>query len=525
VVLDKDAFSRSPSRMVLYTLLFGILFHYVQLLIRISSKFIKVWHAYYSVRVVESVTQYGSVEVLSWISGFDNFVSSPGLPITGAILSLVTDLKSEYIIAYFGLPALIICILSSYLILRKLFNNITGLVSIYATLISISIINFLYALFNYSLVNVSLLTLMVFILLTLSEDKSRAAVVISDLLVVSSVIYYMPGTLLLVSLIFIFMLLARTFYARRLGSGGLFSVILFSAAFSFAYFVYVGSTFYNDFHEYLLMFLRSLKAEPFVVYAESRIQMLDPVMKILVYTSRLGVSRIFTFLAGSLSCIIYFRKKHFWFVTTGIALTLLSGLSIFIHEITDYTLRFNIYLYIFAPAFTAGFLSMLRKTVGLKRFNHLQRSKAIKGLQTLILTFILFIPLFGGTSSWLFSQVLMPTNPKTASDIYYFMDETYDLSKFIGTYVSSNITIIGNYRYGYVKAIYDLDFIEMNDYFINSIERYRSLGWILILSTLSKKAPDRYCSVISNDKYELLDWYINKIYDSSLSIVYENIGD
>ncbi len=519
-VSEKDTSLISNGKTLFFYILFGILFHSVHLLIITSGGFIKVWHTYYIVRAIESIAHYGSVSSLNNIHSFDNFLSSPGAPITGSILLLITELNSENITAYFGLSTLIVSVLGAYLIIKRLFfDKIPYFLAIYVTLVTMSVINFLYATFNYIIINVSLITLAVFMLIVLSIKNLQSIIFLQIIFVISSAIYYLPGTLLIFLFVFISVLLIRIFNKEKLTSSGIFSALIFSSTFLLAYFLYVGFAFFDDFVQYLSVILQNLRVTPFIVYSEPRIEMLDPVMRILVYTAKLSVLRLFVFLIGSIFCIKLI-KKHFWFVTSGMILALLSATYIFIHAITDYTLRFNTYLIVFGPVFTIGFLKSFRKTINGKIFDQMQHHTIQQKLLTIIFGFILFTLLFGNISSWLFSQILMPTSPKTAFDIYY-MKETYDLSKFIGTYVDQNSIVIGNYRYGYVKSIFDLNFIELNDYFINSINQNRNWDWILVLSILSKNAPDRYSSMLSNHTYEFLNGYYAKIYDSAYSLVYK----
>jgi len=514
----------SNKKLLLYTLLLGALFHLIYLINMTSDNMIKIWHTYYFVRGIELVSQYGTTEALNGIRSFDNFLSGPGLPVMGSILSFLTGLTPEHIASYFGLSALILCILGSYLVMRKLFNdNITDLALLYTIMISVGAVNFLYATFNYAITNLSFLMLMTFTLLTFSESNSQGKVVIIAIFVISSLVYYLPGTLIFSLLIFISVLLTRALYARSLRLKSLFFASLITLTLSLAYLVYYGFAFYGDFYAYLSTILQGFKLEPFIVYTEARTMTLDPLMRFLLYTSRLSILRFLAFLLGSLYCFI-FMKERSWFAMAGIFLTILSGSSIFIHGITDYTLRFNIYLYVFSSALLIAFLSMLRKILELDILNRLHRGNVLKYLKVFVTTLILFSLLFGIISSWLFSYILVPVSPKSASDSHYYMRETYELANFIGTHIDLNTTIIGNYRYGFVKSIYDLNFIELSDYFINSIEQYREPQWILVLSALSKEAPDRGCSIVPDRVYKLLDRNFNKIYDSSLSFVYENNG-
>jgi hypothetical protein len=119
----------------------------------------------------------------------------------------------------------------------------------------------------------------------------------------------------------------------------------------------------------------------------------------------------------------------------------------------------------------------------------------------------------------------MPIMPKIASDERYFMYDSWMVSQFVGKKLdtSSGIDIIGNYRYIYIKSLYDLEFHELSSDFVKNVGTLYSKGsWLIVLSSLSLKLPDRNCGTIPQEIVENLSHNTILIYNSYYSLVFYN---
>jgi hypothetical protein len=496
--------------MMLFAALFGLVFHASQVIEAYAGNIIRVWHQYFAIRSIDSIIKNHNINELQRI--FDNYASSPASPILGSVLSMITGLNSTQVMM-FGLVYIVVLIISLKIVTKKIIKGENGSTSSIFMIVAMSFSAFCTLLGTYSQASLAFSYLIILILTEMLHDYNMAAVnkgFISSrlltlmLLCYAGLLYYLPLTFLIISLLLIGGLASNIpNYVKRI------SLILFIIA--SAYFIYVGFTFYNDFKSYINVFINSFKPEIFIIWSGSAIERLDLIFQVLLWLTRAYPFTLIFILAG----LFYAYKTEPSFRL--LALLGIIGISgaisgKFVHALTDYTLRLNS-------------LVLLATPLGLHYGAQLVRiiSKKIKLRPTFTRVFIplLFtITLITLISIWFFSALMYPVLPKSASDSHFFIRETFKTSIYVGNMLKypDNILISANYRYGYLMSIYGIN--RISDYLTIIDSHANEQTAIIVLSKLSKDLPDFGKPPLSNEQWNKLHEFFNIIYMSSQSIVF-----
>ncbi|MEM3610321.1 MAG: hypothetical protein QW076_05480 [Candidatus Anstonellales archaeon] len=261
------------------------------------------------------------------------------------------------------------------------------------------------------------------------------------------------------------------------------------------------------------MLINEFKLAPYIIYTESKFGMLDPVFQFLLQLTKMQLVALVLIFIG----IIYAYK-----VQSSLRFLAILGLSgligaiggKFIHFITDYTLRLNVFIMLAAP---------MGLYYGAQLIQNIFRKIILKKMQSsrILLIFIFSVILIGSVSSWFFSQLMYPETPKTASDSHFYIHDAFLTSTFIGNNLESpnNILFLGNYRYRYLTSIYKID---LNEDYGNlwSIYVIRRQSIFLVLSKLSVQIDDRYSPPLGKKYWDQLYGNAVILFDSRMSKVF-----
>ncbi|MGB9826900.1 MAG: hypothetical protein ACPLSM_00070 [Thermosphaera sp.] len=490
--------------------LFGLVFHASELLGIYAGNTIRIWHSYFSVRSIESVVVSRNIGDLPRI--FDNYVSSPASPIIGGVLSIVLGLNSVTVMM-FGFVYIIVIVLSLETITKTIVKeeNKNERRFPLSMIIAMYFIPHSALIGHYSLASISLLSLIVFILVKITEyDKAtNHTFILSRLLTLillcySALMYYLPLSFLMSILLLVGISASKVpDHVKRI------SLTLFTIA--SAYFIYVGFSFYDDFKTYINALTESFKPEPFIIWSENAAKRLDPVFQILLWMTRTYPLTLIFVLTGLLYA--YKAKPSLRFLTLLGIVGVIGALSAkFFHILSDYTARLNVLVSLAIPLGLYYGAQLIKRT--LEKIN-------LKSTPIRVFVFLLLILMITNSiSSWFFSGLLYPASPKSASDHHYYIDESFKTAIYVGNMQewSSNVIISANWRYGYLKSIYGIKLCWEYSVIIDSYAGEQTI--IIVLSDLSKDFPDYASPPLGNEKWARLHESLNVMYMSSHSRIF-----
>lgn len=503
-----------------------------------DENIIGIGHVYYNVRGIDIVRKTGYISSLKFIKTFDNFLSSPGLPIFGSILSMVTSFGSIQFVTFWGISFYALVLLFVYIVINSFLShkikNSSLSMYIFIAITVIWLISILSPFVNYNLVVLPLLYLTTYLLIRISLSLgNNVGNAISFLITLSaSLLYYLPGVLafafIMGSLFFGYFLEGRRTHKENIlkRTPELKWIVLLGVLLIILYIVYIGYFFYDDFSIFIYVMLRNIKSIPFVIVTGLREEILDSSLRFALYLSRINIMNLLIIIVAGFLSVLADRSVTRWLGLSTLLFASLVLISRFVHVVTDYVARFNIYLALVAPislfiffnkAYIINILVILKRLTG--RFS-LRKQQFIY-----IETFLLTLCLIGSVFSLLYSYLLIPLTPKIASDARYFMYDSWMVSQFVGKKLDtfSGIDIIGSYRYMYIQSFHDLKFHELSSYFVKNLGVLYSKGsWLLVLSSLSLKLPDRNYEPVSQEIVENLSCNTVLIYNSYYSLVFYN---
>jgi hypothetical protein len=501
---------------------------------------IGIGHIYYSIRGIEIVKETGSILSLKFIKTFDNFLSSPGFPIFGSIFSMITLLESTQLLIfgeiwiYALILVLVFVMINSFKSHKIKRSSISLYILIFITVVSL--LSILPPFLNYNFLVLPLLLLMIYLLTAISLSLGNTVGnAISFLLALSaSLLYYLPGTLMVIfiigSLFYGNFLKERKAYKEDniLAKTTVFKWIAGSSVLLITlYIIYQGYFFYEDFSLFFRVMLRNLKVEPFIVVTGLREKFLSDSMRFALYLSRIGFIGLGIIMVASMFHILACHSSARWLSLSTLLFSVFKLGSQFVHAFTDYISRFNIYLALVAPVSLFAFFNKTSLVSILYILERLFRKEFLSKKQLIyIQTFLFSLCLIGFTFSILYSQLLIPLTPKMVSDERYFMYDSWIISHFVGKNLKgyAGINILGFHRYMYIQSLYDLNLYELSSNTIENLETlYSKRSWILILSSLSLKLPDRYTGIVSQETINKLSNNTAIIYNSYYSFVFFNI--
>jgi hypothetical protein len=500
-----------PAVMTSFTILLGLVFHSSQLIEIYAGNVVRSWHQYYLIRSAESVVVNHNISELPRI--FDNYVSSPASPILGAILSIILDLN-PITAMMFGLVYIAIIVLSLVNIAKTIMKekaeskghfSIFIIVAMYFITTNVGLIG------SYVPASLALFSLVIFLLIKLADRNTAAsrAFISSRLLTLvllccSALLYFLPLTFLMSILLLIGSLVSKMpVYIKRI------SLILFTIA--FAYFVYAGFSFYDDFRAYINWLVESFKPEPFIVWSESAAERLDPIFQILLWLTR-GYPLTLIFILAGLLYACNAKPPLRFLALFGIVGVGGAIVTKFFHSLSDYAIRLNSLALLATPLglyYGTRLMKMISGKLNL-------RPTTTRVFASLLIAIILLTSISG----WFFTGLMYPASPKSASDYHYNMRETFETSMHIGNALKylSNALVSANWRYGYLQSIYG---IELSWSYSTIVDFYTSKRTtIIVLSELSKDFPDYSSPPLRDEKWNRLHESFNIIYMSSHSRVF-----
>lgn len=494
---------------------------------------------YYNIRGAEIIKETGYITSLKFIKTFDNFISSPGLPIFGSILSMITSLTFTHFVTFgwvlfYALVLLIIYIIINSLKIKTFSSSVLPIyILIFITVISL--ISVLPPFLNYNMMVLPLLILLEYLLVKITLSmRNIVENVVSFLITLSaSALYYLPGVIMFAIIIFSSLSFVHFFAEKKLHiknipkrTSVLKWIILSSVLLIILYVVYLGYFFYEDFSYFVYIILKNLKPAPFIVVTGLREQILDSSMRFALYLSRVKIMGLLIIMIASF--LSFFNDRSFirWLGLSSLLFTGLKLISYFVHAVTDYVVRFDIYLALLIPIPLFVFFDESGKVNITALLKRLTRRFSLREHQLIyVKSFLFTICLIGFVFSLLYSLLLISPTPKLASDDRYYMYDSWMVSRFVGESLeaSSGIDIIGNHRYAYIQSLYDLKIYELSSEFLKNLDSLYSRGsWLLVLSSLSLKIPDRNCEPLSQVIVEDLDSNTILIYNSYYSFVFYN---
>ncbi|MEM1646307.1 MAG: hypothetical protein QXL96_10705 [Ignisphaera sp.] len=471
---------------------------------------VSIWHIYYTVRSANIVVQHGNMYELALI--FDSFASSFATPVCIAIISIVTGLEVVGCLSLFGIFTYISVLIPMIYRIGKTVNAVNLKTLHIAFLLLLSGVLFAPQFFIYSNVGLILLTLILYLftkIITINNYRPFSLIIAFILVTLGSVIHYMPGTLLFISVflaIFLAMLISSKFNLNNLLNKYVKYIILLYIIVTLFYFTYYGFFFYDDIHAYFETILSSLRLEPLINYTPERIKQLDEITAIVIQISRLRYLLVFIYLYGFFQALraVHMNILSRVIIIVGAGLSVLSYVSIFIHAITDYAYRLHLFLMpigtvtlYFAIEF---FLSLLVKR------------------RILMITFLSII--FFSTMFAVIYVLMIPIVPPSASDPRYHAEEAYTAAAFISNHLVINHSkmIIANYRYGYISSVWGIRMFVLSDWLIKYFIETDNI--ILILTSQNFIAPDRYTRKLTSLDYELLMLRANSlIYNTNITYI------
>jgi len=477
-----------PNRNTLFDLALLLSSYPIIKVLRLGIPVIKVWHLFYVVRASNAIVATGNVEAAGKV--FDNYISSPALPILIAETSYITGLNAINIVTYLDIILFILLFVPSvYIQLTKLSES-KNTITWYLPVVSIMCLD-LYSILPMFLEYNSVSLFLAFILLAYimrRKPDSRMVFVIASLILATMLYYYPSNLFYIVTLLIILRLTTESPDSKTTIKG--ISILVFSMF--LAYTAYLSYMFIDDLYSFITIFTRFFELQPRIVYTEERLTTMDVVSRLLIYISRLSYLTEVLLFIGALYLIAYKEKPYSFLGTYTILLVLASVAGLFVHAFTDYTRRFSIILSLVSTPVLYMLFKHVEKNIKemLKYTNtrNIITSKiSIKVILALLIVLLIVLSYLGTVVS-MFRGFMVLMNPNSASDPDYVSVHSLILAEYIGTRAVPGLySIYGIYASGYLASIYGIDVLPYCS-FINAD------SFILLLSRYVTQSPDRSCS-------------------------------